>query len=60
MTKAEIKTEVDAILALEISDNIKETISTKVSELIDKAVQDKYDEMKEYVDSKIAALAEQL
>lgn len=57
MTKAEIKTEVDAILALEISDNIKETISTKVSELIDKAVQDKYDEMKEYVDSKIAALA---
>ena len=57
MTKAEIKTEVDAILALEISDNIKETISTKVSELIDKAVQDKYDEMKEYVDSKIAELA---
>lgn len=57
MTKAEIKTEVDAILALEISDNIKETISTKVSELIDKVVQDKYDEMKEYVDSKIAALA---
>lgn len=57
MTKAEIKTEVAAILALEISDNIKETISTKVSELIDKAVQDKYDEMKEYVDSKIAALA---
>ena len=57
MTKAEIKTEVDAILALEISDNIKETISTKVSELIDKAVRDKYDEMKEYVDSKIAALA---
>lgn len=57
MTKAEIKTEVDAILALEISDNIKETISTKVSDLIDKAVQDKYDEMKEYVDSKIAALA---
>lgn len=57
MTKAEIKIEVDAILALEISDNIKETISTKVSELIDKAVQDKYDEMKEYVDSKIAALA---
>lgn len=56
MTKAEIKTEVDAILALEISDNIKETISTKVSDLIDKAVQDKYDEMKEYVDSKIAAL----
>lgn len=57
MTKAEIKTEVDAILALEISDNIKETISTKVSELIDKVVQDKYDEMKEYVDTKIAALA---
>lgn len=57
MTKAEIKTEVDAILALEISDNIKETISTKVSELINKAVQDKYDEMKEYVDSRIAALA---
>lgn len=57
MTKSEIKTEVDAILALEISDNIKETISTKVSDLIDKAVQDKYDEMKEYVDSKIAALA---
>ena len=57
MTKAEIKTEVDAILALEVSANIKETISTKVSYLIDKAVQDKYDEMKEYVDSKIAALA---
>ncbi len=57
MTKAEIKIEVDAILALEISDNIKETISTKVSELINKAVQDKYDEMKEYVDSRIAALA---
>ena len=57
MTKTEIKTEVDAILALEISDNIKETISTKVSELIDKAVRDKYDEMKEYVDSKIAALS---
>lgn len=57
MTKAEIKTEVDSILALEVSANIKETISTKVSELIDKAVQDKYDEMKEYVDSKIAALA---
>lgn len=57
MTRDEIKTEVDAILALEVSDNIKETISTKVSELIDKAVQDKYDEMKKYVDSKIAALA---
>lgn len=57
MTKAEIKTEVDLILALEVSANIKETISTKVSDLIDKAVQDKYDEMKEYVDSKIAALA---
>lgn len=57
MTKAEIKTEVDAILALEISDNIKETISTKVSELIDKAIQDKFDEMKEYVDSKIAELS---
>ena len=57
MTKAEIKIEVDAILALEISDNIKETISTKVSELINKAVQDKYDEMKEYVDSRIAALS---
>lgn len=57
MTKAEIKIEVDAILALEISDNIKETISTKVSELINKAVQDKYDEMKEYVNSRIAALA---
>jgi hypothetical protein len=57
MTKDEIKTEVDAILALEVSANIKETISTKVSDLIDKAVQDKYDEMKEYVDSKIAALA---
>ncbi len=57
MTKAEIKTEVDSILALEVSANIKETISTKVSDLIDKAVQDKYDEMKEYVDSKIAALA---
>ena len=57
MTKAEIKIEVDAILALEISDNIKETISAKVSELINKAVQDKYDEMKEYVDSRIAALA---
>ena len=56
MTKAEIKIEVDAILALEISDNIKENISTKVSELINKAVQDKYDEMKEYVDSRIAAL----
>lgn len=57
MTKAEIKTEIDAILALEVNANIKETISTKVSDLIDKAVQDKYDEMKEYVDSKIAALA---
>ena len=57
MTKAEIKTEVDAILALEVSANIKGTISTKVSELIDRAVQDKYNEMKEYVDSKIAALA---
>ena len=57
MTKDEIKTEVDSILALEVSANIKETISTKVSDLIDKAVQDKYDEMKEYVDSKIAALA---
>ena len=56
MTKSEIKIEVDAILALEISDNIKEIISTKVSELINKAVQDKYDEMKEYVDPRIAAL----
>ena len=56
MTKDEIKAQVDALLALPISDDIKEQVSEGISNIIDTAVQDKYDEMKEYVDSKIKEL----
>lgn len=57
MTKDEIKAQVDALLALPISDDIKERVSNGISDIIDTAVQDKYDEMKEYVDSKINEIA---
>ena len=53
MTKEEIKSQVDALLMLPISDDIKEQVSEGITNIIDTAVQDKYDEMKEYVDSKI-------
>ena len=56
MTKDEIKEQVDALLALPISDDIKEQVSEGISNIIDTAVQDKYNEMKEYVDSKIKEL----
>ena len=53
MTKEEIKAQVDALLARPISDDIKEQVSEGITNIIDTAIQDKYDEMKEYVDSKI-------
>ena len=53
MTKEEIKAQVEALLALPISDDIKEQVSEGITNIIDTAIQDKYDEMKEYVDSKI-------
>ena len=53
MTKEEIKAQVDALLTLPISDDIKEQVSEGITNIIDTAIQDKYDEMKEYVDSKI-------
>ncbi len=53
MTKQEIKTQVDALLQLPITDDIKEKVSNGVTNIIYTAVEDSYNKMKEYVDSKI-------
>lgn len=57
MTKAEIKTAIKEILALQVSSSIQEDIAEQMSTIIDTAIQDEHDAMKQYVDSKIAALA---
>ena len=53
MTKQEIKTQVDALLQLPITDDIKEKVSNGITEIIYTSVEDSYNKMKEYVDSKI-------
>ena len=53
MTKQEIKTQVDALLQLPITDDIKEKVSNGVTNIIYTAVEDSYNKMKEYVDFKI-------
>ena len=57
MTKAEIKAAIKEILALQVSSTIQEDIAEQMSAIIDTAIQDEHDAMKQYVDSKIAALA---
>lgn len=52
MTKQEIKTQVNALLRLPITDDIKEKVSDGITEIIYTAVEDSYNKMKEYVDSK--------
>lgn len=57
MTKAEIKAAIKEILALQVSSTIQEDIAEQMSTIIDTAIQDEHDAMKQYVDSKIAAFA---
>ena len=56
MTKQEIKTQVDALLQLPITDDIKEKVSNEITEIIYTSVEDSYNKMKEYVDSKIGEI----
>lgn len=57
MKKEEIKQQILDILNVDMSQSgeaIKENFAEKLSTVIDNAITDKYNEMKQYVDSKIS------